>query len=361
MIFVYRIGYMRKTIMDADGYHRRFDRPDHAYEIHRSIHCCTHHHVHDDVFVEKHSSTTRRAPVGRHRDCMRRIFFLWPWFWINPAANITHFFRLQFIHSAPTVWFMGKLYESTPWYYPFVIGMIATPLSILIPFFFGAYGTIRKGTREERFLLVNAFFPFLILIPDGAKKYDGIRQMLPAYPFIVLVAAIGLRSFIEHMKLFRKTATVIVTLIMLATVYQGIIRIHPYQASYYNELVGGIAGAKRMGFETDYWASPYLGILPWMNQHKMSTFCVCPTTNPFYYYLAMGYLESGVVFDAAPETCDYLIVLMRQGYIYQYPNVVKLMNQNPYEYAVSIDSVPLVAAYAVPKGSMDLFSRDKQE
>jgi 4-amino-4-deoxy-L-arabinose transferase-like glycosyltransferase len=289
------------------------------------------------------------------------FFTIWPWFWTNPIAHIIHFFRLELEHVGPSVWFMGRLYESAPWQYPFVMFLISTPLIILIPFFAGLIATVQTGTKEERFLAINALYPFLLLITIGAKRYDGIRQILPAYPFVVLIAAIGLNWFIRFMKKFQKTTILTMTLLVIVSFYQGIIRIHPYQQAYYNELVGGIKGAKSLGFESDYWGSPYLGILPWMNQHKNKQFCVTPTTNPFYYYLAMGYLEPGVVFDAAPQACDYLIVLMRQGYIYQYPNVVKLITQQRYEYAVSIDSVPLVAAYAIPPGAMDLFSRGKLE
>lgn len=288
------------------------------------------------------------------------FFLLWPWLWVNPIGNMLSFIRLQSGHMGPMVWFMNQLYVNGPLQYPFVMFMISTPLVILIPFFMGLLLIIGKGTREERFLVLNVFYPFVLLLTIAAAKYDGIRLILPSYPFVVLVAGIGLKRLVDFMpNRYKKITVFLITIFVLISAYNGLIRIHPYQSAYYNEVVGGIAGAKKRGFESDYWGSPYLNILPWMNKHKDKSFCVFPTTNPFYYYLAMGYLESGVVFNAAPEVCDYLVVLMRQGYIYQYPKIVNIVMHDTPIYSVSIDSVPLVAVYEYPKGDTTVFLQDK--
>jgi hypothetical protein len=35
------------------------------------------------------------------------------------------------------------------------------------------------------------------------------------------------------------------------------IKLHPYEYTYYNQLVGGVAGAARKGYLTEYWATSY--------------------------------------------------------------------------------------------------------
>src|ERR1044071_8282194 len=45
-----------------------------------------------------------------------------------------------------------------------------------------------------------------------------------------------------------------------------IVRLHPYQSTYYNELVGGTRGAS-LRFETDYWLSSYREAAMWLRAH----------------------------------------------------------------------------------------------
>lgn len=289
------------------------------------------------------------------------IFFaLWPWLWTDPIEHMIAFLRLQTGHMGPMVWFFNTLYVNGPAYYPVVMFLVSTPLVILVPFFIGLYFIIRHGNTLERFFLLNAWFPFMLLLTIPAAKYDGIRLILPSYPFVILVAGAGIYRLRKLLKPGNRILlSLLVGITVCSSVYDGLVRIHPYQASYYNEIVGGIPGARNIGFETDYWGSPYLRILPWMNSHKQESFCVFPTTNPFYYYLAMGYLEPGVIFNDAPETCDYLVVLMRQGYIHQYPELARIVTTSQSVVSVTVDNVPLVSIFRYPKGNMNIFTQDK--
>jgi len=291
--------------------------------------------------------------------CSAFIFFLlWPWLWINPISNLISFIFKQGGHLGPMVWFMGKLYKNGPWYYPFTVFLIATPTTVLLSYFIGFLYSIYKGSIEEKFLFFNSFYPFFLLLVIPAAKYDGIRLFLPVYPYIAIIGAIGIVNLINRIKIMPKSTLYIVTFIILGiNIATGVIHSHPFQYTYYNELVGGAKGGKLLGFESEYWGSSYLNILPWMNKNKHNQFCVFPTTNPFYYYLAMGYLEPGVTFNAAPEECDFLIVLLRQGYIYQYPNIVRIVNSQTPEYSILYESVPLVSAYKLTEINTDLFKK----
>ncbi len=133
------------------------------------------------------------------------------------------------------------------------------------------------------------------------------------------------------------------------TLFYSVIRIHPWESSYYNEFVGGIAGARTLGFETEYWGNAYFGILPWMNDHKKDPMCVTPTTHPFYYYQAMGQLDADVVYRAPKEDCTFLVVLMRQGLFVRDPFVASVVASQKPIHAVSVDGVPLVAVYDITK------------
>jgi hypothetical protein len=101
---------------------------------------------------------------------------------------------------------------------------------------------------------------------------------------------------------------------------QGVARYHPYELSYYNALVGGLRGAHRLGFETEYWGDVF-------NQQAVdavnklcardSTVCVYPLDIRVPQLLqAVGELRGDLSFVAEWESvpCDYLVLLAREGY-----------------------------------------------
>jgi hypothetical protein len=227
--------------------------------------------------------------------------------------------------------------------------LITTPIVLSMLAVIGIIWSFRKGSNEEKFIVLNAIYPFLLILLIPAR-YDGIRHILPAYPFIVLLAGIGLHVLMQtRIRFVRPISTIIVSGMIGLTVYTGFVRIHPYEQIYYNELVGGVKGANELGFETEYWGSSYLGIIPWINSHKLNKFCIYPTSFPFQYYQETGHLASGITFDASPEICEYLVVLMRQGLINQYPVINSVISTGNPEFAIFMDSVPLVAVYSFPK------------
>ena len=73
-------------------------------------------------------------------------------------------------------------------------------------------------------------------------------------PFVCLVAGRGIAVIISSLRpSLRSIGMIIILSAWMVTVYQSVIRIHPWESAYYNEIVGGIHGAYQMGFETDYW------------------------------------------------------------------------------------------------------------
>jgi hypothetical protein len=77
----------------------------------------------------------------------------------------------------------------------------------------------------------------------------------------------------------------------------GILRLHPFELSYYNELVGGLPGAQRLGMETTYFASTYGYFLPWLNRLPAgSKLWVIPNSwDVIYYYQRNGLLQGNLM------------------------------------------------------------------
>jgi hypothetical protein len=75
------------------------------------------------------------------------------------------------------------------------------------------------------------------------------------------------------------------------------VRLHPFELSYYNALVGGVRGAARLGMETTYFASTYGYFLPWLNDLPAgSRLWVMPNSwDVIYYYQLNGLLRDDIV------------------------------------------------------------------
>jgi hypothetical protein len=153
-----------------------------------------------------------------------------------------------------------------------------------------------------------------LLIAFSPNKHDGVRLFLPAFPFICIVSGSGfsfLCSLLKKKKI-RVSFCISVVLFYVISVYEPLIRHHPYQYSYYNELIGGVDGAAKSGLEVEYWCGPYLEVIPWINKHP-GTYWVPFCLNPFVIYKKEGMLKVNLRMGKEVSNPDYLILLARWG------------------------------------------------
>jgi hypothetical protein len=89
-----------------------------------------------------------------------------------------------------------------------------------------------------------------------APAHDGVRLFLPAFFFLAAMAGWGtiwLADGVARWPGGRRVLRPAVALLVLAPAAWQLVKVHPFELSYYNELVGGPAGAWRRGFELAYW------------------------------------------------------------------------------------------------------------
>jgi 4-amino-4-deoxy-L-arabinose transferase-like glycosyltransferase len=325
------------------------------------------------------------------------IFVLfWPWLWHNTFTRILDYFAFFFLMESPLkTFYFGQAYSSTPWHYPLVMTLVTVPIGILLLALFGIWKSIR-GKREEgrgkqniltseailpakrssifhqsdtfgSLLLFNILFFLGFFALPGTLVIDGVRYFLPIFPMLAIFAGLGFYHFRLRISDCRfKTANrksqilngiVLIIVFLLPLIAIG--TYHPYQLSYYNELVGGIRGATRLGFETTYWGEVIRqNELDWMNKNipydaKVKIIPVYPAKNApiaalsYYpdvilYYQNHGTLRPDINFFASPPY-DYLGLVSRQGlftssdwYLYQHGNPV---------YQTSLSGIQLFAIY----------------
>jgi hypothetical protein len=273
----------------------------------------------------------------------------WPFLWENPIARFIQVF--SFMSDNPTnlsVLFGGGIYragELPRRYLPF---MLATTLTEPVwPLFcFGvligylnlfkqnrnyslnldqaassdSWQSLRSSldrivTRDHLVSLTLVLLWFVVLVGYVLLRrpalYDGIRHFLFILPPIFICAGFTFEFIIDH--LARSWLRAGLVILFLSPGILGIVRLHPYEYTYYNSFIGGTSGAFRQ-YETDYWLTCYKEAVEHLSQ------TVTEPGNLYVHresYIAANYVEESMTVrdlrGALPEVTsgDYVLVNTR--------------------------------------------------
>lgn len=186
-----------------------------------------------------------------------------PAWWRETLPRLAHYYMLNTDRrgSLPDIWilYLGQLYEfSLPWHNGWVLIAVVTPAAIVFAALAGVIYAIRV-VRADRlpfyFLIHFLTWPVLRMLPTPA--HDGVRLLLPAFFFMAGLAGWGTVWVADG--LARRVGTrvvwtrgVLAGVVLMSSGWQ-LVKVHPFELSYYNELVGGPTGARAKGFELAYW------------------------------------------------------------------------------------------------------------
>lgn len=202
----------------------------------------------------------------------------WPWMHENPIYHpIKAFWDVANFSPTYEILFEGNLVytDNLPVYYLIKYLSITMPPVFLILFVIGLLTIWRRmfmnnDYNEKLFnimIQIWFFFPILFVTFMGSKIYDGIRHLLFILPAFALICGFGATQFHYYLnRWLKKTtiSTIIVLLICLIPV-KDLISLHPYQMTFFNIFVGGLARASNF-YETDYWLSSYKEAAEWLNK-----------------------------------------------------------------------------------------------
>jgi hypothetical protein len=119
-----------------------------------------------------------------------------------------------------------------------------------------ALGIVSKKLDWQKWLVIALWFflPLLAVIIIRPTIYDNFRQFLFILPAAFLFIAASLQWILDHVH--NKLLTIIIMIALLLPNIYTLVKLHPFQYLYYNNLVGGLQGAFRR-YDTDYWATSY--------------------------------------------------------------------------------------------------------
>ncbi len=194
---------------------------------------------------------------------MVTAYITWPYLWDTPVATFIEVLKLMTSYSTtPNVLFMGDLYRSFELpqrYLPWLLGITLTePVWPL--FLIGSVIAVVKFFKRQlawKSLSIIVFwfaFMFLYVLILRPATYDNYRHFLFILPPIFILG-----GFVFDKIYQRVSAKWVYALLVMIVLLPGIvadIRLHPYQYTYYNSIVGGTGGAAGQ-YETDYWLTCY--------------------------------------------------------------------------------------------------------
>ena len=230
------------------------------------------------------------------------MLITWPYLWENPLARFTEVFG--FMSDNPTnlsVLFGGEVYRAgelprrympfmlattltEPVWFLFLVGLVTAywklfkqhrDLSASVGDAFSGNGwrslrsSLDLGTTRNNLVsltLVLLWFAILAayVLYRKPAMYDGLRHFLFILPPIFIFTGFAFELLSDHISLSWLYASLV--LVLLLPGIAGMIRLHPYEYTYYNSFIGGTDKAFRQ-YETDYWLTCYKDAVKTLNDN----------------------------------------------------------------------------------------------
>ena len=296
---------------------------------------------------------------------------LWPWLWTDTIGRLMRYMAFYLHHHSSLFYYFGTIYDVpfAPWHAPFVMTAIATPIPILALAVLGlgiaawrwrAASQVPAEVRDlDTLVVLNAVFTIGAVALPNVPKYGGVKLFLPFFPFLGILAGIGFNGLAvavaDRARATARWRPVVVAAALAALVVPmgwTLARIHPYELSYYNALVGGLDGAEHHGFEIQYYDLWYLDLATWLNTTYPDGVRVHFEPNNKEYirhaawYYATGRLRDNVTIVSDASRADILVLTHEMRWP-QYPAIRDRLRTSRVLHQIAVEGVPLLTVYEI--------------
>ncbi len=232
----------------------------------------------------------------------------WPWLWEHTGTRLHEYLLDKSVRWVVPTFYLGEVYDKAypPWHYPLVLAAVTMPPAILAWALGGCGVLLRRRPDAARWLGLNLAFTLGLACLPGVPRYDGVRLFLAAFPFVAILAGLGMDLMLRGLAGTRlgKAGAILVGVALLAPTVLRIRALDPCLLSYYAPTVGGLKGAGRLGFETTFWGD---AITPELlaGVPEGATVSFAPLGRDYAMFLGFPW--------APQEEAEVLVILGRKG------------------------------------------------
>ncbi|MCS7254010.1 MAG: glycosyltransferase family 39 protein [Armatimonadota bacterium] len=294
------------------------------------------------------------------------LLLTWLWLWYETPKRLASYILFHGKHFPVHTFYLGKMHAYAPWHYPLVMTAVTTPALTLLMALAGTAITIVRWQSTPmlaRVALINYIIHIAPFCLPQTPKYNCVRLFMPAIPFLIVLASFAfhklemiasklLARVHPYINVRPKIISLSLIVIFIAPSLNSLLRIHPFELSYYNALVGGTRGAVyRWGFESTYWGVNIVQLLPFLNEQRDGSLVfIIPVGLHAYMdlYIRFGWLKPTLRFTSKIEDlpkADFAMFQGSQTEIYDNPITWFLWLKCKPAHAAVYDGVPIAAVY----------------
>lgn len=189
----------------------------------------------------------------------------------HPLEALKNFEKFSLVHVYEI--FEGARYymKDYPWYYAPKMMLITLPLFVLggLVLFLFSYKWKWRSYKLPIVLIAGftIIFPIAYIIYKDSSLYNSWRHVLFVLPSVIILASVGWDAIITLKNKIARYAAPAILAVLMGVVGMWMVKNHPYQYMYYNELVGGVQGAFG-NYELDYWCQTPKEAIKWIQENE---------------------------------------------------------------------------------------------
>lgn len=206
------------------------------------------------------------------------LYFFSPYLWGDPIGRFMQIVSYYKDIGTETPSELANYFVRGWNMYSLVWIIYTTPLPILflstIGLFYSILLILRKRSGTTLLVVLWFIVPIFRVIWPGTNIYGGVRQIMEFVPAMAILSGIGASFLIKHANTFVREkvlsrAVVLAIVVSFVFVIYELVRIHPNQNVYFNQLVGGLPGAKEKNIPSwgNTYGNVYLQGIKWLNDN----------------------------------------------------------------------------------------------
>jgi hypothetical protein len=213
--------------------------------------------------------------------------------------------------------FLAGSWSQTGWWYYYLVTLVLkTPIASLVLVAAGVAATVVEALRVPKsrataaWLLLPPLLLIYVLSFHYAKDY-GIRYLLPAFPFLALLAGRGVQRLLRFGAAGAVAAGALLGWQVLSTALAA-----PAQLAYFNELVGGPERARHLLLDSNLdWGQDLGRLAQWLHDRGQSRACIG-------YFGHVDPKVYGIDFDLPPATPAPGLCAISANFLGGYPYAI---------------------------------------